>query len=181
MQYIVFRFKDTRGRKGSKTTCTPARHSFLTFLSASCSWQQINCVVVIWGLFLFISLCGASQDSPRACRCPVQGAWAMLGAVPGVCRAPSTPPPNPALQPVWVCMGHPGCQEPFVPLSSGCSTGSCAGCNLLELWSTREEVIKSIRFNFIASLILEISGFENYHCIHKILGGEKLSLNYLCL
>lgn len=107
MQYIVFRFKDTSGRKGSKTTCTPARHSFLTLLSASCSWQQINCVVVIWGLFLFISFCGASQDSPRACRCPVQGAWAMLGAVPGVCRAPppakSCPTACPGLHgPPWL-------------------------------------------------------------------------------
>lgn len=52
---IVFRFKDIYGRKGSKTICTPTLHSFLTLFTASCSWQEINCEVVIRGLF-FISL-----------------------------------------------------------------------------------------------------------------------------
>lgn len=82
MQYKVFRYKDTHGRKESKRTCTPTLHSLLTFLSAPCSWQQISCEVVIWGLFLCVSLCGASQAWHITCQ---EEEGPQLCLVPAVC------------------------------------------------------------------------------------------------
>lgn len=65
--------------------------------------------------------------------------------------------------PCWVlwCAGpHQG------PSSSG-AWGAPGTPALMEV--TQEEVIGSIRFNLIASLIPETSAFENDRCIHEIL------------
>lgn len=147
MQYIVFRFKDTHGRKGSKATCTPTLHSFLTFLSAPCSWQWISCRVVIWGLFLFISLgggltslaCVSKRGRPTAllgscCVC-ITVLCRELGSRLGLCQGFAEPPPNRSCPyclsgSAWV---DPGCRGSFVPLSSERSAGSCTGCNVLGL------------------------------------------------
>lgn len=167
MLFIVLDFKDTHGRKGSKM-CTSTLLSFLTLFSASCSWQQNSCELALQGVFLFIRLCGVLTSLANPVLLSCAGSSAMLGAVLGVCR--SCLSTDPALQAVRDCKGCPVRQGHFIPLRSECLTGSCAGYDLLELKSTQEKVIKCVRFNFIASLMLETSDFENYQWIGNCRG-----------
>lgn len=46
-------------------------------------------------------------------------------------------------------------------LRSECFISSCSGYNLLALKSAQEKVTRNVRFDFMASLILETSDFEN--------------------